>query len=137
MIDVAKVEVATPSIYSGFDEDDHFRGQDFIDQILGQELFFGDDYIENQDTQYALTEGYETYCIPLPSEETMIGCTSAGSLEITGDYYSVVYFALKQDGKKDFTTLDRLYLKDVNTMYASVNGYLTFKLERISESFPY
>lgn len=131
--DIAPVEIATPSVYSGFDENNHFRGQDLIDNIVGQELFFGEDYIENRGIKYKLASAYKTYSVAL-SEDMIIGCTTAKSLGIVGNYVSVVYFSIraakKEAGQRDFTNLNQLYLKDSETIYASVNGYLTFQLER-------
>ncbi len=67
-------EMNVPSTYSGFDENDNFRGQDLIDNIVGQEIFFGGDYIENQGIVYEIAEGYTTYGLPIFSEDTIIGC---------------------------------------------------------------
>jgi hypothetical protein len=135
VIDMMPVEINVPSTYSGFDENDIFRGQDLIDNIVGQEIFFGGDYIENQGIVYELTEGYTTYGLPLFSEDTIIGCNTAKELGITGDYFSIVFFSVsdeekKEEGKRNFASLNQLYLKDINTIYASVDGCITFKLQR-------
>jgi len=119
----------------GFDSNDNFRGQDLTDNILGQELFFGGDYIENQGKTYKLAESYVTYSVPLLSGDTIIGSASAETLGISGEYFSIVFFSIipeeiHGEGNRNFTSLNQLYIKDINTIYASVNGYLTFKLIR-------
>ena len=133
--EVVPVEIATPSTYSGFDENGVFRGQDLIDNIVGQEIFFGEDYIESRGEKCQLVEQYKFQNVPILSDDTIIGCTSAKTLGITGNNVSVVHFAIaqgdiSQEGNRDFTSLNQLYLKDSNTIYSSVSGHLTFKLER-------
>ncbi|MDR1505199.1 MAG: hypothetical protein LBT43_22350 [Prevotella sp.] len=141
VIDVVPVEINVPSNYSGFDSNDNFRGQDLIDNIVGQEIFFGGDYVKNKGVKYELAEGYKTYSLPLLSDDTIIGCNSAGTLGITGDYCSIVFFTIphenrNEEGKRDFTSFNQLYLKDLNTIYASINGCFTFELERESPLLP-
>jgi len=133
--DMIPIETVIPSIFSGFDENDNLRGQDLIDNILGQEIFFGRDYIENQGKIYKISEKYKIDKILILSEDMIIGSTSAKTLDITGEFFYVVYFSLpsmyiKKEGNRDFTSLNQLYLKDTNTIYASVGGFLTFELKR-------
>ena len=133
VIEMITIDVSIPSIYMGFDENDNIRGQDLIDNIIGQELYFGADYIANKGIEYKLEKGYKTYSVPLLNQNTIIGCNYAKSLGINGDYFSIVFFSLgigKKEGSRDFTSLNQLYLKDINTIYASVNGCMTFLLKR-------
>lgn len=138
IINIVPIEITIPSTYSGFDENNNFHGQDLIDNIVGQEIFFGGDYVENHGVKYELSEGYKTYSVPLLSEDTIIGCTSAKTLGITGGYFSIVFFEIVYKGKGeegicDFTSLNQLYLKDLNTIYASIDGCLTFELQRYTD----
>ena len=138
VLDYMPVETVTPSAYSGFDADDNFRGQDLIDNIVGQEIFFGVGYIENQGKRYELSDDYIIQIIPIISDDMIIGSASAKTLDITGEYFSMVFFTILSENKsvegiRDFRTLNQLYIKDINTIYASVNGFLTFELSRIEK----
>ena len=75
-----------------------------------------------------------TYSVPLLSGDTIIGSAFAETLGISGEYFSIVFFSIipeeiHGEGNRNFTSLNQLYIKDINTIYASVNGCL-FKLVR-------
>ena len=117
------IEMSIPSVYSGFDKNNNFRGQDLMDNI------------ENKGEKYELKEGYKTFSVPIVSENTSVGSSSVKSLGITGGCLSIVFFEMINEGgniegKRGVPTVNQLYIKDSNTIYASINGYIIFKLER-------
>jgi len=131
--DMVPVEFSVPSIYSGFDVNNNFKGQDLLDNIVGQVIFFGGDYVENNGVVYNLEKNYETYCVAITSDDTRIGSNTAGTLGFDNSILPIVFYTIsdkKDMGERNITNLNQLYIKDANTIYASIDGCVTFMLKR-------
>ncbi|WP_143320595.1 hypothetical protein [Clostridium sp. HBUAS56010] len=140
IVDSVSSDLSLPSSYSGFDKEGNFRGPD-ITSIIGEEIIFDVDKVEFSGNKYQYAYGPETYTHALRSEEEQIGYNYAGSLGITGEYYSIIYFLLpnnyqvkrnqKYVRKLRIDDLCFLYIKDNETIYAS-DGTITYLLKRLS-----
>lgn len=140
IVDCISSDMPLPSSYYAIDEDGDFIGMDYT-TILGVEITFGEKFVEYLGERHDLVYGPQTYTHALISETDILGQNYAKSLDITGNYYSIVYFVLPDNYRVTGPILDRpkemkvsdlcfLYLKDNNTIYAS-DGNLTYLLERI------
>lgn len=111
------------------------------DAILGEEIEFAMDYVEFTGEKHAYVKSPVVCCVPLDSEDTLIGANRAKTLGITGSYYSVVVLEVPdahQYGEPSepyevrINDITRLILKDNDTMFASAEE-ANYKLERVSD----
>ena len=147
-------DFSLPNSYSGFNEDGTPRGPD-TSTIIGMEITFSaifqndnqdenridyNFYVEFSGEKYELVYGPRTYSYSLLSENDQIGFYEAKTLDITGNYYSRVFFLLPDNwrltgGAREkemrINDLCYLYLKNNDTIYAS-DGTILYLLERIS-----
>jgi len=131
-----------PRSYSKFDENGSYAGWDLnrINRIIGEEIFFEEDYAEYLGTKHFYAYKPETFSRALLCDEQSIGWYTAKELGIEGNYYSVIYFLLPENcwitGFENIVREVRiddlflLYLKDNETIYAS-DGNIMYQLERV------
>lgn len=140
IVECIPADIPLPSSYYSIDEDGNFVGMDYT-TIIGLEITFGEDFVKYSGEKYDLQYGSQTYTHALFSEMDIIGSNYAKSLDITGNYFSIVYFVLPDNYRVTGPVINRpkemrigdlcfLYLKDNNTIYAS-DGNLTYLLERL------
>jgi len=132
-------DFSLPSSYTRLDENREIIGPN-LNSIIGKEIIFTEDYAEFSGAKHKYSYGPVTYTHALLSSEQELGYHYAKTLGLTGNYYSIIYFLLPGSYQvADFDNyvnevriddLYLLYLKDINTMYAS-NGVVMYQLERV------
>jgi len=132
-------DFSLPSSYTRLDETGEIIGPN-LNNIIGKEIIFTEDHAEFSGTKHKYSYGPVTYTHALLSGEQELGYHYAKTLGLTGNYYSIIFFLLPDnyqvagfDNHVNEVRIDDLYLlylKDINTMYAS-NGVVMYQLERI------
>ena len=143
IVDLVWAELAQPSYISGYYHNDDgsisLRGPG-TSAILGEEITFSLDYAEFSGVKHEYICRPRTYTYPL-SNNDIINYNYAKTLEITGNYYSVIEFLLpdhdkirENDDSFDVRINDirELYIKDYNVIYANAYYGITYKLERVN-----
>ena len=140
IVELLPTDFDQPSSISGINADGSFRGPD-ASTVLGMEITFTISYVEYLGEEHKYVERPRTFSYSLPNKDNRIGYHYPSTLEISGEYYSIVCFGLPERDRtrKDepneirIDDLTTLYLKDKNTIFASTYGGITYRLARIGD----
>jgi len=139
IVNLVPPDFSIPSSYTALNSEGELIRD--VNSVIGIEFTFNNNFIEHEGEKYELLYGFETYSHALHSDNDRIFYNKADTLNITGEYYSYVYFIHPNNTRnEEFVDHDRLnqilaedlmflILKDNNTIYIS-NGVLIYRMVR-------